>query len=166
MKFIDLKSLDKRSRIEVFITALMVIVFVLIFVNSIRKILASKQQSTGINYISADTFKDMIRRDGIAADTSQVKEQNPYQDAIAQEDLLPWGRDPFSEKGSLIGQDTGISDLKLEGILLHHGSHPQAIINGEMVGKGDTIATVTIVDIEKDEVTVSDGEKQYKLRLW
>jgi len=167
MKLSDFNSLDSKTRTEVVITSVMVLVLIIILVNSIRLIFKSKNAAKPASYVSAEAFKEIIKRDATAAvDMNQDTGSERYQKAMKKEDSIPWGRDPFSEKDAIQGGDLAVSDLKLEGVLFHYGNVPRAIINGELVGEGDKIGTITVVKISKDDVIVTDGDKDYKLQLW
>ena len=163
----DFKNLDKKAKIEIVFTSLMVIVFILILANSAKTIFKSKKSANKSSYLSADAFKEMIKKDvmgtkNIGADESQ----DIYIDIKREENARPWGRDPFSKKAALSDGDESISDLKLEGILSQHGQSPKAIINGEILGIDDEVGGATIVEVSQDAVVVTDGEKNYKLHLW
>jgi len=144
------------------------VIFVICFVAFIIILVSSV-----INYINGHRLlrkiisKEIIKMDATAAvDMKQETGSDRYQKAMKDEDSMPWGRDPFSEKAAIVGGDLAISDLKLEGILFHYGNVPRAIINGELVGEGDKIGVITVVKISKDDVIVTDGDKDYKLQLW
>ncbi len=167
MNFIDFKNLDRKSKIEVAVTFFMVIVFMLILANSVKTIFRSKRAAGKNSYMSTAAFKEVIRRDVISPkDIEAIDSRDIYKDIEKEEELKPWGRDPFSRKAALSGGSTLISDIKIEGILFHHGQKSQAIINGEVLGEGDKIGDITVIKIDKDTVTVTDGKKNYNLHLW
>lgn len=73
---------------------------------------------------------------------------------------LHWSRDPF-----LRGTGAGLSDaLSLSGILWDV-AQPLAIINGEMVGVGQTIEGYRIVSITQESVAVTDGAETLTLQI-
>ena len=167
MKLSDFNNLDSKTKIEIVVTSVMVLALIVILANSIKVIFKSKNLAKPASYVSAEAFKEIIKRDATAAvDMNQEIGLDRYQKAIKDEDSIPWGRDPFSKKAAIAGGDLAISDLKLEGILFHYGNVPRAIINGELVGEGDRIGSITVVKISKDDVIVTDGDKDYKLQLW
>jgi len=167
MGSVDFKNMDNKTKIEIAITCVMVLALILILINSLRVIFKSKKANGGAPYISAGAFKEIVKRDVMAVkDVKQVSGVDRYQEAMQAEDVILWGRDPFSEKSALAGGDLAISEIKLEGILFHYGNVPRAVINGEMVGEGDKIESFTVNKISKDAVILNDGEKDYKLQLW
>lgn len=167
MDLIDFKNLDKKSKIEIMITSFMVVIFILILVNSIKTIFKSKRSASKDPHLSTDVFKEIIVRDVISPkDIEVIGNQDMYKDIKEEEDAKLWGRDPFSMEAALSDGAISISDLKLEGILSRHGQNPHAIINGEVLEEGDKVGDATIVEISKDTVIVTDGEKNYSLHLW
>lgn len=163
----DFNNLNSKTKTEIIVISVMVLVFIVILANSIRVILKSRKPAKPASYVSAKAFKEIIKRDTAAAvGMKQETGQERYQKAMKAEDSIPWGRDPFSEKAATTGGDLAISDLKLEGIIFHYGNIPRAIINGELVGEGDKIGSIIVVKISKDDVIVTDGDKDYKLQLW
>lgn len=74
-----------------------------------------------------------------------------------------WVRDPFSS-GPAVSSPTTISDMRLTGILWDDVA-PLAMINDNPIGVGDKIGGYTVADIQKDTVILTDGTKNYELRL-
>jgi len=166
MEKIDLKNLDNKSKVQIAVTSVLVVAFIIILINSISTILRKRYPPKPAP-ISPGTFKEIVKRDiGMASKMADIQESYEYTDPMKSQEDEPWGRDPFSEEAALKGSELAVSDLKLEGILCHHGKAPTAIINGEIVGKGDKIGGTTVVSIDKDSIIVSDGSKNYKLNLW
>lgn len=73
-----------------------------------------------------------------------------------------WGRNPFilGRLGAAVA-----SELSLDGIVWDEES-PYAIINDEIVKVGDEIAGNKVIDIKVDSVTLSDGSREYELKLF
>jgi len=73
-----------------------------------------------------------------------------------------WDRNPFvlGERGAVV-----VSGLSLDGIVWDEKS-PYAIISDKIVGVGDEIAGNKVIDIKVDSVTLSDGTREYELKLW
>jgi hypothetical protein len=164
MRKIDIKNLDKKTKIEVIITIAAVVIFIVILTNSIISIFRKTRRPAPV-IISSGTYKEMLKRQ--SKDTKPLMHHDKEKYLTDRpEDAIVWGRDPFSTRKALIGEDFVISNIKLEGVLWDDGTAPRAIINGQMVAEGDDIAGVSIVDIQKDPVTVTDGSKNYKLHLW
>jgi len=79
----------------------------------------------------------------------------------------PWGRDPFYN-GYNPNRPIEISaeevNLHLLGIL-YREINAQALINGQVVKKGDVVDGYEITEITKEYVTVKDGNKMIHLRV-
>ena len=86
----------------------------------------------------------------------------PKRSAQAQKSSYAfWGRNPYflpNEHGA------SLEDLHLEGILTDKKG-VMAVIDGEMVSKGEKIKGNTLVDIKDDMVILNDGKKDFILRL-
>lgn len=162
---IDFKQLDKKSKIEIVITSVMVIVLIIILCNSIKTILRTRGPVEPAA-ITPVAFREIAKRDiSISAKSKQI--EKAYKEAEAERVAkgAAWGRDPFAAETSLREAEWTISDLSLEGIMWDE-KEPYAIINGEVVKKGDKIGKTTVVQIQKDSVIVSDGTEKSILRLW
>ncbi len=166
MGSVDFRNMDNKTKIEIAITSVMALALILVLINSLRVIFKSKKVNGSAPYMSADAFKEIVKKDAMAAkDVKSGSGVDRYQEAMQSADAIPWGRDPFSEKSALAGGDLAISEIRLEGILFHHGKEPRAVINGEMVGEGDKIGSFTVNKISKDAVILNDNGKDYKLQL-
>ncbi len=78
----------------------------------------------------------------------------------AQAHLLAWSRDPFLHSGT----ESSTSELHLSGILWDP-HQPLAIINGTTVSRGDNVAGCRVVEIQQDQVDLTDGTQTYHLRV-
>ncbi len=80
-------------------------------------------------------------------------------------------RDPVwplvSSTGNIINYDREFqaSDLKIEGIMLGVNGQHLAIINGQIVKKGDPLGPLVVEEIGKNMVTFKQGEKKIELKL-
>lgn len=165
MKKLDLKNLDKKTKIEIAITSVMVIALVIILGNSIKTILRAKR-TVKPPPIAPVALMEIARRDiSISARSEQIEKAYREAETRRAEKDIPWGRDPFDMKISLPESDWGVAGIKLEGIMWDE-KEPYAIINGEVVKKGDKLGKNTVIQIEKDAVIISDGTKGYRLRVW
>lgn len=72
-----------------------------------------------------------------------------------------WSRDPFSASSAPI---KGYRGFVLSGIMWDKES-PTAIINDNIVKIGDKISGNAVVDIKQDRVILSDGIKDFELKL-
>lgn len=71
-----------------------------------------------------------------------------------------WGRNPFARTGT----GYGISGLVLNGIAWDK-ENPKAIVNDNIVGVGDKVAGNTVVAIKRAAVILSDGSREFELKL-
>ena len=71
---------------------------------------------------------------------------------------LGWTRDPFTH-GAGVGLAGGFA---LSGILWD-ATAPIAMVNGQMVGVGDTIEGYRVTEIRIDRVVLSDGQQTHEL---
>ena len=74
---------------------------------------------------------------------------------------LEWRRCPFS--GISYSQETA-EDLEVSGIIWDEVG-PQTIINGKILGEGESIGNFSIEKIEKQKVILSDGVKTIELHI-
>lgn len=84
-------------------------------------------------------------------------------------ELRAEGKDPFVsvvdlEEEAAVRQKLDLSNVVLKGII-YSSSKSVAIINEELVMAGDNWAGYKVERIDKDNVTLSDGEKSYQLSL-
>ena len=78
-------------------------------------------------------------------------------------------KDPFAsivdlQEEAAVRQKLDLSNVVLKGII-YSSSKSVAIINEELVMAGDNWAGYKVERIDKDNVTLSDGEKSYQLSL-
>ncbi|MCX5679075.1 MAG: hypothetical protein NTZ95_00090 [Candidatus Omnitrophica bacterium] len=71
-----------------------------------------------------------------------------------------WSRSPFVPK-SVKGSSY---QMELSGIL-GSGKNLKAMINGQILGKGDKLGSAIVTDIAPDRVTLNDGSKDIVLKL-
>jgi len=78
-------------------------------------------------------------------------------------EFVDWGRDPFarSQRKEEVGS---ISNLRLSCIICND-KEAQAFINESIVRVGDKIADKTVKRIEQNRVILTDGTKDYVLKL-
>ena len=81
-------------------------------------------------------------------------------------------RDPFvplvSEGGAYVSDAYGISsikDIRLEGIVWEKTGDSIAIINGEIVGKGQQVGVAKVLEIEKDAVIFDVEGEEVRIEL-
>lgn len=70
-----------------------------------------------------------------------------------------WKRNPFVPVGA-----PAFSNLVLSGIIWNK-EKPKAVIDGALVSKGDKINGNTVLDIQTNRVILTDGTKDFELKL-
>ena len=71
-----------------------------------------------------------------------------------------------SERGSInYDKEFQASDLKIEGIILGVNGQNLAIINGQIVQKGDQLGSLAVEEIGKNMVILKQGEQKFELKL-
>ena len=81
-------------------------------------------------------------------------------------EFLSWGRDPFAQRQTekVEEEDRGLSDLRLTAIIFGD-KEPTAFVNNLVIGVGDRIADKTVKRIDQTSVILTDGTRDYVLRL-
>jgi hypothetical protein len=140
--------MDKK-RIEIIITVVLVLVLVIVVANSIRtvkqKLKAPVPAVTG----------------ALHPQTTTAPQAAGQKKKLAAEDLV-WARCPFS--GKVYSASDKSLTLKLSGILWDE-KMPQALINNEIVKKGESIGNFIVVKINTNSVVVNDGTKDLELTV-
>jgi hypothetical protein len=77
-----------------------------------------------------------------------------------------WGRDPFvlPESSTVQGKDVNDSGLHLSAIIYRQG-RGVAIINDQILRKGDTIGERKVEEIHQDRVVLQDPSGRHELRV-
>lgn len=135
----------EKQKVEIIITGVAVVLFIVLFTSTLAK--RTKKAVT-------ETAENLP--------VSEVVPPEVTKPISAKE--IEWGRDPFV-KAPERKEKEGTIGLTLEGIIWDE-TNPQAIINNEIVTIGDKINGLEVVEIKKDEVTLTDGKTQHKLELW
>jgi len=78
--------------------------------------------------------------------------------------VFTWSRNPFCLKPKRIIGVSAISEFKVSGIAADEKGR-MAIINGEIVRKGDIILGIKIIDISENTVKVQKEGKEYILNV-
>lgn len=73
-----------------------------------------------------------------------------------------WGKNPMVVKETFSGET--ISGFTLSGILWDK-TKPTAIVNDQIVEKGSRLGDFVVIDIQKDRVSLDDGQDKIDLRL-
>ena len=75
-----------------------------------------------------------------------------------------WGKNPFSVSKAAVLPPVGSQGLRLGGII-YDANEVCALINDELVHKGDSVDGKKVVEIHRDRVILNDGTKDIELRL-
>jgi hypothetical protein len=136
----------EKKRLEIIITVILGIVFVLVSLNSLSVIRKKTKEKIAVQMPSQGAAST-------AADAPLTE---------VSEDKLSWVKDPFSGK---LYSSSSEMELRLEGILWDP-KNPAAIINGEVVKIGDVLAGGSrIVAIKQNMVVVNDGMRNIEIKL-
>lgn len=85
----------------------------------------------------------------------------PTPEEKPKEKVVKWGTDPFVRDWVLA---TEIRDLKLKAVTIS-GAKAYALINEQILERGEAIMGKRIIDIEKDKVILEQGGRQFTLFL-
>jgi hypothetical protein len=150
--------MEKKQRLQLGITAVLVLVLIFAWANSF-KVLKKRAVPQAQQAVSGTSMgaKDV-------PDTAAAQVPQPAVTEEAQ-DKSEYLRDPFSGK-IYTGKEaaTGPVTLKLDGIIWDEKA-PLAMINGRILKPGDTIAQNRIIKIKPDRVFLSDGLREFELKL-
>jgi len=140
--------MDKK-RIEIIITAALVLVLIVVWVNSCKFIGKKKAASASAPAASVNvaalvpvTSSSIAKKTTVGATT--------------------WGRCPFS--GKVYSESEGRQDLILNGIMWSP-KKPLAVINDRVVKVGDKVFGSVVVEIRKDKVLMNNGSADFELKL-
>lgn len=142
--------MDKK-RIEMVITAVLVVVLMLVWANSCR-VLKNRAAVKGDQLSAA-----------ISSPVSNKFVPTVIKDEEAEWRQLLWVRCPFSGKSFSASQESALH-LKLDGIVWDV-KDPVAMINGRIFKKGNMIGGNKIVDIKSDRVVINDGNKDFEIKV-
>ncbi|MEO0092803.1 MAG: hypothetical protein ABIK93_07895 [candidate division WOR-3 bacterium] len=93
--------------------------------------------------------------------TKRAEVPKPIAQPVAEEKAEKWGTDPFIRDWVLA---TEIKDLRLKAVTIS-GMKAYALINDQILEKGEVIQGKRIVAIEKDKVILEQGGRQFTLYL-
>jgi hypothetical protein len=97
-------------------------------------------------------------------DTSKIKiSETAITPPVKEKEVeaIKWGSDPFIRDWVLA---TEIKDLKLKAVTIS-GTKAYALINDQILERGEAILGKRIVDIERDKVILEQGGRQFTLFL-
>jgi hypothetical protein len=141
--------MDKK-RIEIIVTALLVLVLVVVWINSCNFL--SKRKAASVTAPLAGASASPLP----ATVTVSPSVKTPVVDAGT------WSRCPFS--GKIYSEAEGRQDLNLSGIMWSP-KKPLAVINERVVKAGDKIFGSVVIEIRKDKVILNNGSADFELKL-
>ncbi len=145
---------DKGSRVKLIVTIILSIVFILVWINTIKII--GKRFGWGKKPVA---HSNSPRSKIVNQEATKVQEV-PIQ-VIDLDDGMEWTRCPFC--GTLyVGGVSGV--VALSGILWDD-ENPKAVINGEIVGVGGNVNRYSVINISRNSVTLNDGIKDIEISL-
>jgi len=142
----------KKEKIELIVILVAGLVFAVVLVSNLSKT-AKKAPPKPPPIAFAPVAETAAPAD--KADTTEKKD-------------LTWGRDPFGlpkPQKTGEGQKTPAAGLNLGGIIWDE-KKPCAIINDEILARGDTIGGFKVVEISRNKVVLDNGTEKLTLELW
>jgi len=148
--------MHKKDLIQLVVTGILVIVLILALGNAAKKTRKPSQNSG--NALFKLTVSSVM-----PADQVNNPINNLYNLLEQNSKATELRRDPFN--ASAIIPERGLhSDISLTGILWDK-LKPLAIIDGNVVKKGQRVGNKTIMDIKRDRVILSDGQVLSEIKL-
>jgi len=145
-----------KQRLQIIITSSLVIVFIFAWVNAAK---VMQRRSKPKPKLQPRSFHNA----GVDSILSKPKEKYlPSADNSKEDQGLKWLCCPFS--GKIYSGRGQIDNLRLNGILWDEDDS-RVIINKKILRQRDKIGTYTIINIEKNKVTLSDGLKDFELKM-
>ncbi len=142
----------QKDLIELGITGVLAIVLIFVFGNTAKKLQSRNSRTKIVDLVSQS-----------AAATEKIDSKSLYNTLEQEAKSIELKRDPFTS-APIINERNMQSGFALTGILWDK-LKPLAIIDGEVVKKGDRVGSKVIVDIKRDRVILSDGQEFFEIRL-
>jgi len=150
--------MDKK-KIELIITGILIIVFVIVLANSLKPRRPKKvvKPPTEIKVKELPSIPIKIKeREYNVATPSELTAQKKRAE-------LEWGIDPFYHP---VKKDVASSlRLVLKGVSIGKGRKNYAFINDEIVAEGERISGYKVVRVEKNRVLLRRGKEEFYLIL-
>ncbi len=150
-------ELQKKDKIQIAITACLVVVLIVIMAKSFGGMKGGKSRGKKAPAPAAKT---------VAAKMAPVKAaalpRVPYEKLAAETKRLELKRDPFFRQ--VVGSASTVDEPYLSGIVWD-SAFPSAIINGKIVGVGEEIVGHIVTDIQKNRVILYNRDTGVEVRL-
>jgi len=147
-------KIGQKEIAEFGLTGVLIIVLLFALGNVVKK-----SQGHNIKAIKAQTLNSVTA----PVAQSNIDSENLYNALEEQVKSAELKRDPFTG-ASITLDNKPHAELSLTGILWDK-TDPLAIINGNVVKKGDPIGNKTVVEINQDSVVLSDGNTLLEFKL-
>lgn len=146
--------MDKK-RIEIIVTSILGLVFILIAANSCRVL--KKRSAAAPSARPAAVIQPQ-------APVAQPKATLAGQNKTGSSVQLQWGEDPFSGKVYLKLTEDKEAEFVVSGIVWDE-NRPTAIINNKVCETGSRVGGYTVVAIKQDRLVLSDGFQVFEKRI-
>jgi hypothetical protein len=147
----------KKDLIQLSITGALVIVLAFAWANASKKLQRRHLQNSGV------ALPQVTGSSVVPAVSADNQMDNLYNLLEQQSKAIELKRDPFTA-APIISEKSLHSEIALTGILWDKVK-PLAIIDGNVVKKGQRVGNKTIMDIKQDRVILSDGQVLSEIRL-
>lgn len=148
-------KIRQKDIVELGVTGILVIVMLFVFGNAAKKSRSRKMKDSRPK--TADSAVIPV----VAVTT--VDSRGLYNMLEQEVKSIELKRDPFTAV-PIISNESLHSEISLTGILWDKAK-PLAIIDGNVVKKGERVGNKTVVDIKQDRVILSDGEALSEFKL-
>jgi hypothetical protein len=142
----------QKDLIEIGVTGVLLIVLIFVFGNTAKRLKSRN---------SRPKIADLISQSPKAEE--KIDSRSLYNTLEQEAKSIELKRDPFTST-PIINERNMQSGFALTGILWDEVK-PLAIIDGEVVKKGDKVGSKVIVDIKEDRVILSDGQEFFEVKL-
>lgn len=143
----------RKDLIEIGVIVILAVILVFAFVNAAKKF-------HGRNTTRPKTV-DLANQSPGAVD--KIDSRNLYNLLERETKSVELRRDPFTG-APIMSEKNMQSGFTLTGILWDKAK-PLAIIDGDVVKKGDRLGNKVVVDIKRDRVILSDGQGLFEIKL-
>jgi len=144
--------MQKKEKIQIGITGILVLVLLIAAAGALKGKKPAQRPLT----------KTKSAVGPVAAPSASAEEKNLFQKLEEESKGLEAKRDPFSK--AVIIPEKVSTELYLSGILWD-AEIPKAIIGEVIVGVGEKVKGKTVIEIQRNRVILTDGFKNFELRL-
>ena len=162
--------MENKKTTQVIITGILVCILIIAVANAAKRVrearrLRIKHKVTVLKDGRVDEKRAYEGFDDRGLfDQKEIATEGLYKRLEAETKDIELKRDPFFSSGIITSTAKAITDVHLSGILWDENA-PLAMIDDTPVGIGDKAGAYTILEIHKDRVILTDGTKDYELRL-